>query len=228
MSTVLIVEDEKPIRQMLGFALGRAGFESMEAQDARQAREHISVQRPDLILMDWMLPDTSGIELTRRLKKEINTQHIPIIMLTARTEESDKITGLNAGADDYVSKPFSPGELIARIQAVMRRARPASTRDVIEYSKLQLDNESHRVSVDGTTLELGPTEFRLLRFFMQHPDRVYSREQLLDHAWGRNIYVEERTVDVHILRLRKNLSPWGYDKYIQTVRGAGYRFSPAD
>lgn len=226
MSTVLIVEDEQPIRQMLGFALGRAGFESLEAKDARQAREHISVQRPDLILMDWMLPDTSGVELTRRLKKEISTQHIPIIMLTARTEESDKITGLNAGADDYVSKPFSPGELIARIQAVMRRARPASTRDVIEYDQLQLDNESHRVSVDGTPLELGPTEFRLLRFFMQHPDRVYSREQLLDHAWGRNIYVEERTVDVHILRLRKTLSPWGYDKYIQTVRGAGYRFSP--
>lgn len=226
MSTILIVEDEQPIRNMVGFALGRAGFELTEAANAEQAYAEIDRKRPELILMDWMLPGISGLELVRRLQRDANTQDIPIIMLTARAEESDKINGFHAGVDDYISKPFSPAELVARIQAVLRRTQNAQPSEVLEYEELMLDSLSHRVTARGEELEFGPTEYRLLKFFMQHPDRVYSREQLLNNAWGRNVYVEERTVDVHILRLRKLLAPHGLAHYIQTVRGAGYRFSP--
>jgi two-component system phosphate regulon response regulator PhoB len=226
MSTILIVEDEQPIRNMVGFALGRAGFELREAADAEQAYAEINRQRPELILMDWMLPGISGLEIVRRLQRDANTQDIPVIMLTARAEENDKINGFNAGVDDYISKPFSPAELIVRIQAVLRRTRHVQPAESLEFAGLSLDPLSHRVTAAGVELEFGPTEFRLLKFFMQHPDRVYTREQLLDNAWGRNVYVEERTVDVHILRLRKALAPHGFDNYIQTVRGAGYRFSP--
>lgn len=224
--TILIVEDEQAIREMVGFALTRAGFESQEAADAIQAQERLGERLPDLILLDWMLPGTSGIDLARRLKRDEYTREVPIIMLTARGEEDDKIGGLEAGADDYVTKPFSPRELVARIKAVLRRAHPEEQDAPIRADELVLDPASHRVTAKGEPLEMGPTEFRLLQFFMTHPERVYSRSQLLDRVWGRNTYVEERTVDVHILRLRKALSQFGYDRFVQTVRGAGYRFSP--
>ncbi len=224
--TILIVEDEAPIREMLAFALERAGFRWLEAEDARAAQIAVADQQPDLILLDWMLPDLSGIDLARRLKKDEHSADIPIIMLTARGEEEDKVRGLEAGADDYVTKPFSPRELVARIRAVLRRAAGAAGEEApLEIEGLLLDPRSHRVSVRGRPLEMGPTEFRLLRFFMQHPERVFSRASLLDNVWGRNVYVEERTVDVHIRRLRKALAPTGHDRLVQTVRGAGYRFS---
>lgn len=229
MHNILIVEDEQPIRTMVKFALNRAGLELNEAADAEQAYLEINRKRPDLILMDWMLPGISGLELVRGLQRDTHTQTIPVIMLTARTEEADKVNGFNAGIDDYISKPFSPKELLARIQAVLRRTQNAThtpANQPLACEHLLLDPLSHRVTVKSTELELGPTEFRLLKFFMQHPERVYSREQLLNNAWGRNVYVEERTVDVHILRLRKALAPHGIEHYIQTVRGAGYRFSP--
>jgi two-component system phosphate regulon response regulator PhoB len=229
METILLVEDEQPIRHMLGFALTRAGYRTLEAGDARQAQCTLSETQPDLILMDWMLPDATGIELIRNLKRDKFTSNIPVIMLTAKTTEEDKITGLNSGADDYVSKPFSPKELIARIQAVLRRNTLHKKDDeVLTTLNLRLDKASHRVTVDDNLLELGPTEFRLLNFLMENPNRVYSRGALLDHVWGRNTYVEERTVDVHILRLRKSLAPWQYDKLIQTVRGVGYRLSSTE
>ncbi|MGC8730944.1 MAG: phosphate regulon transcriptional regulator PhoB, partial [Halothiobacillaceae bacterium] len=189
------------------------------------AFECLARQVPDLILLDWMLPGASGLELARRLKKDELTRDVPIIMLTARGEEEDKVTGLEAGADDYITKPFSPRELLARIKAVLRRATPEGESTVIRIDGLELDTGGHRVTAQGQSLEMGPTEFRLLEFFMTHPERVYSRGQLLDRVWGRNSFVEERTVDVHILRLRKALAPSGHDAMIQTVRGAGYRFS---
>jgi len=226
MRTILIVEDEQPIRKMVGLALGRAGLELSEAANAEQAYAEINRKRPELILMDWMLPGISGLELVRRLQRDAITQDIPVIMLTARNEESDRISGFQAGIDDYISKPFSPAELVARIQAVLRRTQQPTPVKTLEFGALTLDTVSHRVTACGEELEFGPTEFRLLKFFMQHPDRVYSRAQLLDNAWGRTVYVEERTVDVHILRLRKTLAPHGFEHYIQTVRGAGYRFSP--
>ncbi|HDP90145.1 MAG TPA: phosphate regulon transcriptional regulatory protein PhoB [Thioalkalivibrio sp.] len=222
---ILLVEDEQAIRDMVGFALSRAGFELIEAEDARQAQERLEEGLPDLVLLDWMLPGMSGIDLARRMKRDDYTREVPIIMLTARGEEDDRIGGLEAGADDYVTKPFSPRELVARIKAVLRRVQPESEEEVLVIDRLSLDPGSHRVSVDNQSLEMGPTEFRLLHFFMSHPERVYSRSQLLDSVWGRNAYVEERTVDVHILRLRKVLSKFGYDRFVQTVRGAGYRFS---
>ncbi|MFN2309056.1 MAG: phosphate regulon transcriptional regulator PhoB [Gammaproteobacteria bacterium] len=223
--TILIVDDEAPIREMVGFALERAGFRWLEAADAASAQVLIADQRPDLLLLDWMLPDLSGIHLARRLKREEPTAQLPIIMLTARGEEEDRVRGLEVGADDYVTKPFSPRELIARIKAVLRRSGGTETAAQIELGGLSLDAAGHRVSAAGDSLELGPTEFRLLHFFMTHPERVFSRVQLLDSVWGRNVYVEERTVDVHIRRLRKALSPHGHDRLVQTVRGAGYRFS---
>jgi len=222
---ILIVDDEKAIREMVIFALRRADFDTLEAEDARVAQTVIADNRPDLILLDWMLPDVSGIELARRLKKDERTRDIPIIMLTARTEEHDKISGLEVGADDYVTKPFSPRELVARIQAVMRRASPFESGARINADGLELDQESYRVVANGDALDMGPTEFRLLQFFMTHPERVYSRSQLLDMVWGSNVYIEERTIDVHIRRLRKSLSAHGHDRMIQTVRGVGYRFS---
>lgn len=212
---------------MLSFALSRAGFRTLEAGDARQAQCSLRDTHPDLILMDWMLPDATGIELIRHIKQDSFNNDIPVIMLTAKSEEDDKITGLNSGADDYVSKPFSPKELIARIKAVLRRNTSRQEENEVRIAQaMRLDKGSHRVSIDGNPVELGPTEFRLLNFMMENPNRVYSRGTLLDHVWGRNTYVEERTVDVHILRLRKSLAPWQYDKLIQTVRGVGYRFSP--
>jgi two-component system phosphate regulon response regulator PhoB len=222
---ILVVDDERPIREMVGFALRRADFDPLEAADAREAQAVIADQAPDLILLDWMLPDVSGIELARRLRKDERTRHLPIIMLTARTEEGDKILGLDVGADDYVTKPFSPRELVARIQAVLRRASPFTEGEPIRVDGLELDPESHRVTAGGDALDMGPTEFRLLQFFMTHTERVYSRSQLLDMVWGSNVYIEERTVDVHIRRLRKSLARHGHDRLIQTVRGVGYRFS---
>ena len=223
--TILIVEDEKPIREMVAFALGRAGYELVEAGDIVEAYERISEKLPDLVLLDWMLPGASGIEFARRLKRDELTSDVPIVMLTARGEEEDKVSGLEAGADDYVTKPFSPRELMARIKAVLRRTSPEVESPVLDVAGLKLDQESYRVTAADEPLDIGPTEFRLLAFLMRHPDRVYTRTQLLDRVWGQNAYVEERTVDVHILRLRKALAPSGYDALIQTVRGVGYRLS---
>jgi len=222
---ILIVDDEPAIREMVVFALERVGFDVIEAGDAQEALTRIADQSPSLILLDWMLPDVSGVDLARRLKRDEVAQRIPIIMLTARSEENDKIRGLEVGADDYITKPFSPRELVARINAVLRRIEPEAAEAAIEAGGLQLDPASHRVTAQDATLDLGPTEFRLLHFFMTHPERVYSRSQLLDRVWGQNVYIEERTVDVHIRRLRKALSDGRFDRMIQTVRGAGYRFS---
>ncbi len=222
---VLIVEDEASIRDMVRFALTRAGYEVSEAANARETRVVLAEQRPDLVLMDWMLPGESGVDLVRQLKNEELTREIPVIMLTARVEEEDKVRGLDVGADDYVTKPFSPKELVARIKAILRRAQPHAGEEAIEVAGLRVEPQSHRVMGNGETITIGPTEFRLLHFFITHPERVYSRGQLLDWVWGNNVYIEERTVDVHIRRLRKSLSPTGHDKLIQTVRGAGYRFS---
>jgi two-component system phosphate regulon response regulator PhoB len=222
---ILIVEDEKPIRDMIAFGLRRAGFDVREAEDCMAARASIANQRPDLLLVDWMLPDQSGLDLTRAVKRNKDTEDMPVIMLTARADEHDKVSGLEGGADDYVTKPFSPRELLARINAVLRRSSPAGSGERVEAGGLVLDTAGHRVTVDGQTVSLGPTEYRLLQFFMEHPERVYSRSQVLDRVWGGNVYVEERTVDVHIRRLRKALEPFGRDALIQTVRGAGYRFS---
>ena len=222
---ILIVEDEKPIRDMIAFGLKRAGFDVREAEDCSAARASIADSRPDLLLVDWMLPDQSGLELTRAIKRNKDTEDMPVIMLTARADEHDKVTGLEGGADDYVTKPFSPRELLARINAVLRRSGPAGGGEIIEAGGLTLDAASHRVTAAGQTVSPGPTEYRLLQFFMEHPERVYSRSQVLDRVWGGNVYVEERTVDVHIRRLRKALEPHGCDGLVQTVRGSGYRFS---
>ena len=222
---ILVVEDEKPIREMIAFGLRRAGFEVSEASDSRQARIEIANKRPDVVLIDCMLPDTSGLELMRSLKRDDETSDVPIIMLTARAEEDDKVAGLEGGADDYITKPFSPRELIARINAVLRRYAFTGDGDILKCEGLVIDTAGHRVTADDVTIRLGPTEYRLLHFFVSHPERVYSRGQLLDRVWGGNVYVEERTVDVHIRRLRKALGAQGYDRFIQTVRGTGYRFS---
>jgi two-component system phosphate regulon response regulator PhoB len=221
---ILIVEDERPIREMIAFGLRRSGFEVSEAEDCRAARAALANRRPDMLLVDWMLPDTSGLEFTRALKRERETRDLPVIMLTARAEESDKVAGLEGGADDYITKPFSPRELVARINALLRRAEGGEG-ESLEADGLALDRAAHRVTARGRALALGPTEYRLLEFFMTHPDRAYSREQLLDRVWGGNVYVEERTIDVHIRRLRKALEEHGYDRFVQTVRGTGYRFS---
>jgi two-component system phosphate regulon response regulator PhoB len=210
---------------MIAFGLKRHGFEVREAEDCRAARASLTDRRPDLVLIDWMLPDMSGLELARSLKRDRETRELPIILLTARAEEGDKVAGLEGGADDYVTKPFSPRELVARINAVLRRAALHHGDERIEFEGLALDQASHRVLVGEKTVPLGPTEYRMLEFFMTHPERVYKRDQLLDRVWGGNVYVEERTIDVHIRRLRKALEEFGYDRFIQTVRGAGYRFS---
>ena len=222
---VLIVEDERPIREMIAFGLRRAGFDVREAEDCRSARAALADKRPDVVLIDWMLPDNSGLELTRSLKRERETRDMPVIMLTARAEEADKVAGLDGGADDYMTKPFSPRELIARVNAVLRRSGAQDENETIQVGELNLDRAGHRVMVGERTITLGPTEYRLLEFFITHPERVYSREQLLDRVWGGNVYVEERTIDVHIRRLRKALEEFGYDRLVQTVRGSGYRFS---
>lgn len=222
---ILVVEDENAIREMMRFALARAEFRVAEAANAQEARLKIAEAHPDLILMDWMMPGTSGVELTRELKAATTTKDIPVIMVTARAEEEDKVRGLNLGCDDYVSKPFSFPELIARIQAVLRRTLPGGAEEKLAVNGLEVDAASQRVTAKGEPVKLGPTEYRLLHFFVSHPERVYTREQVLDRVWGQNIYVEERTVDVHIRRLRKALEPFGYENMIQTVRGTGYRFS---
>ncbi|MGQ0529729.1 MAG: phosphate regulon transcriptional regulator PhoB [Panacagrimonas sp.] len=222
---VLVVEDESAIRDMVKFALERANLRVAAAANAADARLCIADERPDLVLMDWMMPGVSGIELARELKNNAASRDIPIIMLTARAEEEDKVRGLNIGCDDYVSKPFSFPELIARINAVLRRSMPGGEEERLAVAGLEVDHASQRVSARGEPIRLGPTEYRLLHFFISHPERVYTREQVLDRVWGQNIYVEERTVDVHIRRLRKALQPYGFDNMIQTVRGTGYRFS---
>jgi two-component system, OmpR family, phosphate regulon response regulator PhoB len=222
---ILIVEDETSIREMIRFALARADFRVAEAANAQDARLRMADERPDLILMDWMMPGVTGIELTREIKAAPTTRDIPIIMLTARAEEEDKVRGLNLGCDDYLAKPFSFPELIARIQAVLRRTLPGGEEERVAVNGLEVDAASQRVTAKGQPVRLGPTEYRLLHFFVSHPERVYTREQVLDRVWGQNVYVEERTVDVHIRRLRKALEPHGFADMIQTVRGTGYRFS---
>jgi two-component system phosphate regulon response regulator PhoB len=225
---ILVVDDEAAIRQMVCLALSQANYECQEAADAAEAQTKILADKPDLILLDWMLPGVSGVEYSRRLRREKLTRDIPVIMLTARTEEEDKVTGLDSGADDYITKPFSTREMLSRIKALLRRTAPHAAESRTEIGGLVLDPVTHRVTAQGQHLELGPTEFRLLHFFMTHPERVHSRERLLDSVWGSNVYVEERTVDVHIRRLRKILAPTGHDRLIQTVRGAGYRLSARD
>ncbi|ANF56391.1 phosphate regulon transcriptional regulator PhoB [Halotalea alkalilenta] len=221
--TVLIVDDESSIRDMIAIALEMADFQVLEADSAQRALALAVDERPDMILLDWMMPGISGVELARRLKREETTREIPVILLTAKGEEDNKVQGLEAGADDYITKPFSPRELIARMRAVLRRAAPAS-QGVIEVDGLSINTESQRISIDNEPIDMGPTEYRLLAFFMSHQERAYSRAQLLDQVWGASVYVEERTVDVHIRRLRKALGE-RHDYLIQTVRGTGYRFS---
>jgi two-component system phosphate regulon response regulator PhoB len=225
---VLVVDDEAAILDMIQFALEQAGLQAKTAANAYDALLCINDDRPDIILMDWMMPGVSGIELTRRLRKDSNTEDIPIIMLTARVTEDDKVSGLEAGADDYLIKPFSPRELLARIKAVLRRSKPGSEKGQLTVGRLQMDTLSRRVASNGADIHLGPTDYRLLEFFMGHPGRVYTRGQLLDRVWGANVYLEERTVDVHIRRLRKALDGAGVSAYLQTSRGHGYRFLAAD
>ena len=221
-SSVLIVEDEEPILELIAVNLEHAGQEPWRARSVEDAERLISEALPDVILLDWMLPGESGLAFARRLRGDRRTKAIPIIMLTARADERDKIAGLEDGADDYLTKPFSPKELVARIKAVLRRRAPELTDDAVEISDLRLDPTAHRVTGGGRKIELGPTEFRLLHFFMTHPDRIYSRAQLLDEVWGDHVFVEERTVDVHIRRLRQALSVSGHDRLVETVRGSGY------
>ena len=221
---ILIIEDEKAVREMLCFTLKNNGFEILEAEDSNSALDALKENEINLILLDWMLPGKQGIEISRLIRSSSEIKDIPIIMLTAKSDESDKVLGLESGADDYVTKPFSPKELVARIKALLRRTAPQKDMEVVKYGNITLNPMTHKVTDGDSNIELGPTEFKLLHFFMTHPERVFSRSQLLDLVWGRNIYVEERTVDVHILRLRKSFVS-NSSKYIQTVRGAGYRMS---
>lgn len=225
---ILVVEDEEAIREMLVMVLEQASLSVTAAASAEQAQQALAENMIDMILLDWMLPGISGVELARRLKNDAGFKDIPIILLTARGEEEDKIRGLEIGADDYITKPFSPKELIARIKAVMRRSGKLNEAGQLSVGDLTLDAEQHRLTIAGHTLEVSPTEFRLMQFFMTNPDKVYSRTHLLDQVWGRSVYIEERTVDVHIRRLRKILAAYGREELIQTVRGFGYRFSMAD
>lgn len=222
---ILVVEDERAIREMVAFHLQRASFSVVEAANCQEAMIIISDEQPDLAIIDWMLPDMSGLELTRNLRRNKDNEDLAIIMLTAKNEERDMIAGLHGGADDYITKPFSPKELVARIRTVLRRSQPSAIDEIIKSGVIEIDSAAHRVKLNGDQIKLGPTEYRLLKFFVTHPDRVFSRSQLLDRAWGGNVYVEERTVDVHVRRLRAILEKSGADDYIQTVRGAGYRYS---
>ena len=224
-ATILVVEDEPAIQELIAYNLKQAGHQPLRADNAEQAISLVDNALPDLVILDWMLPGRTGIEFARRLRADKRTRSIPIIMLTARSDEQDKLQGLETGADDYITKPFSPRELNARIKAVLRRRAPEMTDDVVKLGGLQLDPASHRVTGNGELVELGPTEFRLLHFLMTHSERVHSRTQLLDQIWGDHVFVEERTVDVHIRRLRKALEPTELDALVQTVRGTGYRFS---
>ncbi len=222
---ILVVEDEPAIQELIGVNLEQAGQRAVMADSAEQALESIREELPDLVLLDWMLPGQSGLELARRLRADARTKALPIIILTARGDEEDKLRGLETGADDYITKPFSVKELQARIRAVLRRRAPENTDDVIDYHGLRLDPASHRVTGKGRELTMGPTEFRLLHFFMTHSDRVYSRAQILDQVWGDHVFIEERTVDVHIRRLRNVLACSHLEAFVQTIRGTGYRFS---
>ena len=222
---ILVVEDESAVRELLAATLMGAGYEVVQVADAHRAREHVSNDAPGLILLDWMLPGMSGLEFAKWLKRDDRLAEIPIIMLTARDDENYKVQGLEAGVDDYVTKPFSTRELLARIKAVLRRAGADESKIIRVRAGLEIDLTQHRVLADNQPVQLGPTEFKLLHFFMTHQERVYSRSQLLDLVWGRNVYIEERTVDVHIRRLRKALEPFGLESLVQTVRGVGYRFS---
>lgn len=222
---ILIVDDERAIREMIALALTGEGYGCVEASNAHEAEKLIKEVQPDLILLDWMMPGISGVDLIRRLRKDDTTRTIPIIMLTAKTDEKDKILGLDTGADDYLAKPFSTRELGARIRALLRRSGESGGAAIHNVAGLSLDEETHRVKAGERYIDLGPTEFNLLRFFIKNPERVFSRQQVLNNVWGENVYIEDRTVDVHIRRLRKELEPSGHDKLIQTVRGAGYRFS---
>ena len=224
-ATILVVEDEPAIQELISAALQHAGHRVMRAYSAEEAVPLVNGTLPDVVLLDWMLPGTSGIEFARRLRGDERTRDLPVIMLTARGEEQDKVAGLEAGADDYLTKPFSPRELVARIKAVLRRRAPQMTEDCVEVEGLRIDPVTHRVTANGQPLDLGPTEFRLLHFFMTHQERVFNRTMLLDQVWGDHVFVEERTVDVHIRRLRAVLESTGHDRLIQTVRGSGYRFS---
>jgi two-component system phosphate regulon response regulator PhoB len=222
--TILVVEDEPAIQELLAVNLRHNGFLVVRAGSAEEAESAINAALPDLLVLDWMLPGKSGVSLAKKLRSDERTRELPIIMLTARVHEEDKVLGLEAGADDYVTKPFSPKELVARVRAVLRRRQPHLAGDVVEVGALSLNPSTHRVISAGQPVEMGPTEFRLLLFFMSHPERVYSRAQLLDEVWGDHVFIEERTVDVHIRRLRATLEPTGEHERIETVRGAGYRF----
>ena len=222
---ILVVEDEAPIREMVCFVLEQNGFQPVEAEDFDSAVNQLNEPWPDLILLDWMLPGGSGLQFIKQLKREAMTRDIPVVMLTARGEEEDRVRGLETGADDYITKPFSPKEMLARIKAVLRRRAPQLTDDQIEIAGLRIDPASHRVTGNGHALQIGPTEMKLLHYFMAHPERVFSRTQLLDQVWGDHVFIEERTVDVHIRRLRKALEPTGHDALIETVRGTGYRMT---
>jgi two-component system, OmpR family, phosphate regulon response regulator PhoB len=229
--TILVVDDEPAIREMVQLSLELAGFRCLQAANAREAHALILDERPDLVLLDWMMPETNGYELLRRLRKDEATARLPVIMVTARTEEASRVQGLEGGADDYVAKPYSPRELVARIRALLRRASESEADAVLDCGGLRLDPVAHRVYADGQPLEMGPTEFRLLHFLMSHPERAYTRAQLIDNVWGTNVYIDERTVDVHMRRLRKALTAaargeMDFAGFVQTVRGTGYRFSP--
>ncbi|MBK5942005.1 phosphate regulon transcriptional regulator PhoB [Halochromatium roseum] len=224
MPTVMIVDDEPDIREVMRFALEEGGFRVLEAGHADDARKLLA-EGPDLVLLDWMLPGRSGLELAAQLKQNPKSRNIPIIMVSARGEEEDRVKGLDTGADDYITKPFSPREMVARVNAVLRRSKPDEVSDQTEIGGLIIDNISHRVSANGIAIDIAPTEYRLLHFFMTHADRAFNRSQLLDQVWGDQVYVEERTVDVHVRRLRKALEKTGHEHLLQTVRGVGYRFS---
>ncbi|OBU11139.1 phosphate regulon transcriptional regulator PhoB [Morganella psychrotolerans] len=222
---ILVVEDEAPIREMVCFVLEQNGYQPIEADDYDATIARLVEPFPDMVLLDWMIPGGTGIQIIKYMKRDNELRDIPVMMLTARGEEEDRVKGLETGADDYLTKPFSPKELVARVKAILRRISPMAADDLIAMNGLTLDPASHRVTSNDNPLDMGPTEFKLLHFFMTHPERVYSREQLLNYVWGENVYVEDRTVDVHIRRLRKALETHGHDKMIQTVRGTGYRFS---
>jgi two-component system, OmpR family, phosphate regulon response regulator PhoB len=228
MPTVLVVDDEPDIREVMRFALEEAGFRVIDAGHADDARKTLLTDHADILLLDWMLPGRSGLELAKELKQSSKTRSIPIIMVSAKGEEEDRVKGLDTGADDYIAKPFSPREMVARVNAVLRRVKPEGLVDEIEIGGLRIDHVSRRVSANGKRIEVAPTEYRLLHFFMTHVDRAFSRSQLLDQVWGDQVYVEERTVDVHVRRLRKALKQTGHDRLLQTVRGVGYRFSDKD
>ena len=224
-TSILIIEDEPAIQELVAYTCSSQGYTVRRADSVRAGREAIDRELPDLVLLDWMLPDKSGIELLRDLRSQERTRVVPVIMLTAKGNEADKVVGLDTGADDYVVKPFSPRELVARIRAVFRRRAPEHSGEALSYGPLTLDPEQHEIQVDGKPVRIGLAEFKLLRFLISHPDRVFSRTQLLDSVWGDHVFIEERTIDVHVLRLRKALAPLGAQHLIQTVRGLGYRLS---